>query len=58
MNRKHAGEHGLGCDDCAAEFWGGTSDFRETIENAKTAGWKIRKEGDNWTHICPECEAD
>ena len=49
------GEVGLECDDCGAEFWGGTLDFREMLDEAKAEGWRVEKLEGEWVHRCPYC---
>lgn len=55
--RKSKGELVCECDECGTEEPGGTQDdFRTFIEALKQDGWKIRKEGEAWEHICPDCQ--
>jgi hypothetical protein len=57
MIRKVAGEYICECNDCGEEEYGGTEDdFRKFVERLKGDGWKIRKDGETWEHICPECQ--
>lgn len=31
------------------------SNFKMMVKEASTNGWKIKKHGAKWTHICPMC---
>jgi Fe2+ or Zn2+ uptake regulation protein len=31
-------------------------EFQKAVDSAKSLGWKIRKVGDEWKHICPDCK--
>ena len=44
------------CDYCS-EFLNCDvyDDFKSAIDMVKDKGWKIRKEDDEWVHICPVC---
>lgn len=56
MIRRDHGELACECNECGEEYYGGTlDDFREFVEELKSAGWLIRKDGDEWQHICDEC---
>lgn len=55
MIRRDNGELVAECTECGAEFEGGTLEFADFIEDMKENGWKIRKDGDEWQHFCPEC---
>jgi len=55
--RRDKGELVAECDECGTEFPGGVQDdFRTFIQELKDAGWKIRKDGETWEHICPDCQ--
>ncbi len=57
MIRKEKGELIAECSECGEDFPGGVQDdFRAFVEELKAAGWKIKKDGDEWLHICPECQ--
>lgn len=57
MIQRERGEFICYCDDCGEELAGGVEDdFRAFIAEIKAAGWKIRKDGDDWEHICPDCQ--
>ena len=58
MLKKSKGEQGVECDECGKTQWGGTLEFREFLDDIKSQGWKIRKDGEDWTHTCPECQED
>lgn len=55
MIRRDKGELVAECDDCGEEFPGGVSEFNDFIQSLKDAGWRIRKDGDDWVHICTCC---
>ena len=40
-------------DGCEAEF-NGDLDFRDTVKDAKAAGWQIQKGSVDWYHFCPD----
>lgn len=57
MIRKEKGELVASCDECGAEYPGGVQeDFRAFVEELKRDGWQIKKDGEEWLHICPECQ--
>lgn len=45
------------CDGCGHGFGKSfdADDFDVMIDEAKKAGWKIRKEDEGWAHYCPSC---
>lgn len=55
MLRNDGDEKVVECNECGAEEYSGTLDFRGFVYDLKKEGWKIRKEGDEWIHICPTC---
>lgn len=55
MIRTVKGELIAECDECSEEQPGGTLEFREFINDLKGREWKIKKDGDNWVHLCPTC---
>jgi hypothetical protein len=44
------------CNECGEERYGGTQEFRDFVEELKDASWSITKDGDEWRHVCPDCE--
>lgn len=54
--RKDDGELVAECNECGMSEYGGTLEFREFVDQLKESGWAIRKDGDEWTHTCPDCE--
>lgn len=57
MIRNNKGEFVAECSECGAETYGGTEDdFRAFVEQIKEEGWKVRKDGEDWLHICPDCQ--
>jgi len=56
MLTRDKGEITVACDDCGSEEYSGVLDFAEFIQWLKEQGWKIRKDGDVWTHTCGSCE--
>jgi hypothetical protein len=45
------------CNECGTEEPGGVIDvFRDFVNLLKESGWKIKKDGDEWQHFCPDCE--
>lgn len=57
MLKKNRGETGVECDECGSEEWAGTLEFREFIDDLKEQGWCIKNVGGEWSHYCPDCEA-
>jgi hypothetical protein len=55
MIRRDSGELMAECDDCGSPEYAGTLEFREFVDELKAMGWKIRKDGEEWTHTCPTC---
>jgi len=46
----------MSCDKCGKEEMFDTcGDWREMIAEAKTLGWKMRKEYEEWRHYCSGC---
>ena len=45
------------CDNCGFLLDVEGQDFRMAVAAAKSAGWKVRKAGEQWQHICPDCTA-
>ena len=45
----------MSCDECGTvnEFYGS---WQDCIKEAKSNGWRIYKDGDDWVHICDECK--
>lgn len=45
------------CDVCEKEHTEQyhSDDFNEMTHEARTDGWAIVKDGDDWSHICPNC---
>lgn len=57
MISKRKGEFFAECNECGHEEYGGvTEDFHEFLAQLKDEGWKIRKDEDEWQHICPDCQ--
>jgi hypothetical protein len=52
IDRQH-GKIVFECDACDKTFEGETDDFKEEWAVAKGAGWKARKVGADWLHLCP-----
>lgn len=55
MIHREDGELVCECNECGNEEYAGTLEFREFVQSLKEDGWKIRKDGDVWLHICPKC---
>lgn len=54
--RKSKGEFVCECSHCGREEYGGVEgNFLNFVEHLKDEGWKIAKDGDEWTHTCPDC---
>lgn len=47
----------LQCDSCgASEESDKGTDFTQFWTSHKRDGWRAQKEGEDWTHSCPECK--
>lgn len=56
MIRKVKGELVAECNECGDEFPGGVLEWFPFINDMKENGWKITKDGDEWIHLCPDCQ--
>jgi len=54
---KQYGKYVAVCDICEQEL-PGEDDFDDAVEEKKQAGWKTRKDGDEWVDICCDCQED
>lgn len=45
------------CDKCGKRSIPAFT-YNRAIENAKAAGWVIRKVGDKWDDRCPDCQQE
>lgn len=52
---KETGELAAECNECGEEHFGGTLYFAEFLADLKAKQWRIRREDDEWVHLCPEC---
>ncbi|RWE37465.1 hypothetical protein [Mesorhizobium sp.] len=50
-------ERWLSCDECGDDQDGQyeKDDFQPMVDDAKHAGWLIRKNGSTYEHFCPTC---
>jgi len=45
------------CDDCsAASIDVEAYSFSEAVNELKNAKWLIKKDGNDWVHICDDCQ--
>jgi hypothetical protein len=51
------GPIGFTCDapSCHEVFQSMSRDFGTALAEAKEDGWRARKDGDDWVHLCREC---
>lgn len=56
MIRTVKGELIAECTECGEEFPGGTLEWADFIADLKDKGWRIKKDGDEWIHTCPDCQ--
>jgi hypothetical protein len=42
------------CDACDETFQGDNDNWQEVWPAAKRDGWRTRKVGDDWLHMCPK----
>ena len=48
----------VSCDYCSEDIEiDSNGDWDELLLKIREAGWRIKKEGDEWKHKCPECVA-
>lgn len=43
------------CDDCGDVDETHCENFNGALAKVKSHDWKVRKDGDEWTHLCPDC---
>lgn len=55
MIHREQGELVCECSECGIEEFGGTLEFQDFIQQLKDTDWRIRKDGDEWIHECPDC---
>jgi len=56
MIDKQAFGYTINCDSCSeSEDFDDAESFMDAVEQAKKAGWRMRKIGDDWEHQCPAC---
>ena len=56
MIQKSHGELVVTCNECGHRGFGGTvEDFHEFLDELKAAGWRIKNNGGEWEHFCPDC---
>jgi hypothetical protein len=53
IDRQH-GKLVIECDACDETFQGDNDNWQEVWPAAKRDGWKTRKVGDDWLHMCPK----
>lgn len=44
------------CDACPEELDTGERDFAGANAERKRAGWSAEKVGEDWLHLCPDCQ--
>lgn len=46
------------CDGkrCAEIYEADTKDFNEALNEFRETGWVTRKIGNDWLHVCPDCQ--
>ena len=47
-------EFNLICDSCLCSIT--FSHWFDALEHAKSKGWNVKKEDNDWIHICVECQ--
>jgi hypothetical protein len=43
------------CNQCGEDITLAYGDWDEFMEQFRSAGWRSRKNGEEWEHFCPEC---
>jgi hypothetical protein len=51
------GTYTIICDmpACGTENTYNADSWQDFIDQAKEDGWKIKRNGDEWEHFCPDC---
>lgn len=53
---KTRGEFVAVCDECAAVAFSKTKDdARAFVVRLLSEGWKVEVDGEDWSHLCPDC---
>lgn len=45
----------VSCDTCSFIDVIDAEEFSEVVAKIKSDGWRISKDGNEWTHTCPSC---
>lgn len=56
IDKDRHGELTATCNECGTEEHGGTLEFRAFVDDLKRQGWCIRRDGEEWQHVCPDCQ--
>lgn len=54
-SERQGGELEFHCDKCGDIYESHDEDFGSAWSEAKIAGWRARKLGNEWVHACPDC---
>lgn len=50
------GDYEASCDFCAHGHESGVADdFSGVVQQIKAFGWKVSRDGNDWSHKCPDC---
>ena len=54
---RHEGQLQVTCDACPHTYRRTyeEQDLQILVEDIKSEGWKIKRQGDVWTHTCSDC---
>ena len=55
MIGKTYGVFNLSCDYCGEMADRDFDTFQDAVDYAKRHGWRLRRMGNEWENICPEC---
>lgn len=57
MLDRQNGQFVFECDGCGDVFEPDGEEFSRAVRSLKYEGWKISKDNDTWTHLCPNCRS-
>ncbi len=56
MITRQFGEIAFECDACDETLEPGESEWNDAMGAFRRDGWRSEKVGDEWTHLCPNCQ--
>lgn len=46
------------CDECYEVAETQCQNFSGALAKVKSRGWAVRKDGEDWLHVCPDCRKE